>query len=230
MPTIAVAWPEPDYLSSLKRAGGTPRQLDPAKDRLPDVLDDCDGVLLTGGADIDPKYYGAAERHPTTKPDPSRDEYELALARAALARDMPLFAICRGVQLLNVAAGGTLVQDIPSERPSAVVHRLREPPTSTPHTVEVRANTALASLLGPAGRSSAVPVNSRHHQAIDEVAPAFAVSASAPDGIVEAIERPGATFCLGVQWHPENYWRTGEFSSLFKGFVDAARRWSRRPC
>jgi len=223
-PTIAVAWPEPDYLSSLKRAGATPRELDPGRDRLPDVLDGCDGVLLTGGADIDPKYYGVADRHPATKPDPLRDEYELALARAALARDLPLFAICRGVQLLNVAAGGTLVQDIPTERPSTTVHRLREPPTSTPHTVEVVEHSALAALVGPASRSHAVPVNSRHHQCIDRVAPTFVVAASAPDGVVEAIERPGARFCLGVQWHPENFWRTGEFHPLFEAFVAAARR------
>ena len=224
-PTIAVAWAEPDYLSALEGAGAVPRRLDPARDRLPDALDECDGVLLTGGADIDPTHYGVADRHPTTSTDPARDEYELVLARAAIGRDMPLLAICRGVQLLNVAAGGTLVQDIPSERPSEVVHRLREPSTTTPHTVEVRDRTKLAALLG---QSSALPVNSRHHQAIDHVAPDFAVSATSPDGIVEAIERPGSRFCLGVQWHPENFWRTGEFASLFKGFVEAARQASRR--
>ena len=227
-PTIAIAWPEADYVSSLERAGARPRELNPDRDRLPDVLDECDGVLLTGGADIDPRHYGVSVQHPTTRPDPARDEYELALARAALARDLPLLAICRGVQLLNVAAGGTLVQDIPSERPSGVVHRLREPPTSTPHTVDVREESQLATLIGPAAHSHPLPVNSRHHQAIDRVALAFVVSATAPDGVVEAIERPGARFCVGVQWHPENFWRTGKFLPMFEGLVAAARR-ARKP-
>lgn len=226
-PIIAVAWAQPDYLSSLKRAGAKARELDPARDRLPDVLDACDGVLLTGGADVDPAHYGVVDRHPTTKPDPARDEYELALAREAMARDLPLFAICRGVQILNVAAGGTLVQDIPSERSSTVVHRLAEPPTSTPHTVDVRGDSRLAGLIGAPARSHALPVNSRHHQGIDRVAPAFLVSATAPDGLVEAIERSGARFCVGVQWHPESFWRTGEFLPMFKGLVAAARRASR---
>ena len=222
MPRIAVAWPQPDYLTSLERAGATPRVLDPATDRLPDVLDECDGVLLTGGADVDPQHYGATERHETVKNiNADRDAYEIALAREALKRDMPLLAICRGVQLLNVVAGGTLVQDIPSHRPTDVVHGQREPNTSTPHTVRVQPGSRLAALLGP-DASRDLPVNSRHHQCVDAVAPGFVASATAPDGIVEGIERPGATFCIGVQWHPENFWQTGEFSQMFKGFVEAA--------
>jgi putative glutamine amidotransferase len=221
MPTIAVAWPQPDYLTSLERAGATPRVLDPAVDRVPDILDECDGVLLTGGADVDSAHYGE-EPHPTLKPDALRDAYELVLARAALARNMPVLAICRGVQLLNVAAGGSLIQDIPSQRSSDVIHGQRQPLTSTPHTVRVRTGSTLAALLGdPATHDLAV--NSRHHQAVDRVAPGFVVSATAPDGIVEGIERPGARFCIGVQWHPENFWETGEFSSLFTAFVKASR-------
>jgi putative glutamine amidotransferase len=228
MPTIAVAWPQPDYLASLERAGATPRVLDPVRDRLPDILDQCDGVLLTGGADVDPVHYGADERHESLKLDTARDAYELELARAAMARDLPVLAICRGVQLLNVAAGGSLVQDIPSQRPSDVLHAQREPNTSTPHTVTVRQGSALADLLGPSATAGALPVNSRHHQCVDRVAPGFIVSASAPDGVVEGIERPGARFCVGVQWHPENFWRTGEFSSMFRGLVDAARHTVRK--
>jgi putative glutamine amidotransferase len=227
MPRIAVAWPQPDYLTSLERAGATPRVLDPAVDRVEDVLNECDGVLLTGGADVDPVHYGADDRHPTLKLDTARDAYEIVLAREALARDMPLLAICRGVQLLNVAAGGTLVQDIPTHRPSDIVHGQRLPVTSTPHTIRVQEGSALASLLGPRATPD-IAVNSRHHQSVDRVAPGFVVSAVAPDGIVEGIERPGASFCVGVQWHPENFWETGEFSSMFAGLVDAATRRSAR--
>jgi putative glutamine amidotransferase len=223
MPRIAVAWPQPDYLTSLERAGGTPRVIDPAVDRVPDVLEECDGVLLTGGADVDPVHYGADERHPTLKLDAARDAFEIVLAREALARDMPLLAICRGVQLLNVAAGGTLVQDIPTHRPSDLIHGQRQPVTSTPHTVHIQPGSALARLIGAASDGQ-IPVNSRHHQAVDRVAPGFVVSAVAPDGIVEAIERPGANFCVGVQWHPENFWETGEFSTMFDGLVKAAAR------
>ncbi|MEO8480950.1 MAG: gamma-glutamyl-gamma-aminobutyrate hydrolase family protein [Acidobacteriota bacterium] len=223
MPRIAVAWPQPDYLTSLERAGATPRVLNPAVDRVPDVLDECDGVLLTGGADVDPVHYGAEDRHPALKLDAVRDAYEIVLAREAIARDMPLLAICRGVQLLNVAAGGTLVQDLPTHRPSDIVHGQREPATSTPHTVRIQGGSALATLIGPRAAHD-VAVNSRHHQSVDRVAPGFVVSAMAPDGVVEGIERPGACFCVGVQWHPENFWETGEFSSMFTGLVDAAKR------
>jgi putative glutamine amidotransferase len=222
MPRIAVAWPQPDYLTALERAGATPRVLDPSTDALPAALDACDGVLLTGGADVDPAHYGD-EPHETVKPDPARDASELALARLAMARNLPLLAICRGVQLLNVAAGGTLIQDIPSQRPSDVTHTLREPATSRPHTVAIRPDSVLAGLLGAEAADGDLLVNSRHHQAVNQVAPGFVVAATAPDGIVEAIERPGARFCIGVQWHPENFWRTGEFSTMFTGLVDAAR-------
>jgi putative glutamine amidotransferase len=225
-PVIAVAWPKPDYLKSLERAGAEPRVLRPGHDSLPDALEACDGVLLTGGADVDPGRYGEAERHPTVDVDHDRDEYEIKLTRQALDRRMPLLAICRGLQLLNVAAGGTLVQDIPSSLTSAVVHKRPSPSRvkrARAHDVEVVSGTALASLLGrrltPNGH---VAVNSRHHQSVRHVAPGFRVSATAKDGVIEGIERESAGFCVGVQWHPENYWRTGEFAGLFEGLVHAA--------
>jgi putative glutamine amidotransferase len=230
-PVIGVAWPKPDYLKSLERAGAEPRVLRPDRDPLPDALEICDGLLLTGGSDVDPARYGDADRHPTVDVDPERDDYEIALARLAIERDLPLFAICRGVQVLNVAAGGTLVQDIPSSLPSAVVHRRPKPPRvkrSPAHAVTVTPGTRLAALLDGAARDGHVAVNSRHHQAIRQLAAGFVVSAAAPDGVVEAIERPAATFCVGVQWHPENYWRTGEFAELFEGLARAADERRRR--
>lgn len=225
-PLIAIAWPKPDYLKALQRAGGEPQVLRPERDVLPEALDACDGVLLTGGADVDPVMYGEADRHPTVQIDAERDDYEKVLAALALERDLPLFAICRGVQLLNVVAGGTLVQDIPSSLQTKLLHRRPKPPRvkkTAAHEIAVAPGTRLATLLRDAStRDGHVTVNSRHHQAVKAVANGFIVSATAPDGVVEAIERPDATFCVGVQWHPENYWRTGEFASLFEGLVAAA--------
>jgi putative glutamine amidotransferase len=233
-PVIAIAWPKPDYLKSLERAGAEPRVLRPGRDPLPDALEGCDGVLLTGGADVDPVRYGEAVRHESVEVDTDRDEYEFSLTRHALDRDLPLLAICRGIQLLNVVAGGTLVQDIPTSLPTAFAHRADDktpaPDTNAPaHDVAIAPGTRLEALLNElAGARRGVAVNSRHHQAIKTVAPGFVVSATAPDGVVEAIERPDSRFCVGVQWHPENYWRTGEFSSLFDGLVASAASRRRR--
>jgi putative glutamine amidotransferase len=224
-PVIGIAWPKPDYLKSLERAGAEPRVLRPERDLLPDALDACDGILLTGGADVNPTRYGDTDRHVTVQDDAERDEYEFALTRQALDRQMPLLAICRGVQLLNVVAGGSLVQDIPTALSTKVVHKRPKPPRvkkTRAHDVQVVSGTCLAALLQsrttPDGH---VAVNSRHHQSVKRIAPGFIVSATASDGIVEAIERPSG-FCVGVQWHPENYWRTGEFAGLFEGLVSAA--------
>ncbi len=216
-PVIGVAWPKDDYLTSLERAGATVRVLDAARDVLPHALDGCDGVLLTGGVDVDPAVYGEA-KHPTVEIDPTRDNYELALAKLAMARDLPLLAICRGVQVLNVAAGGTLIQDLPSQHPSSIDHTINEPKNAVAHDVAIVPGTCLSALLG---RPSAIPVNSRHHQAVKDTAPGFVVAATAPDGVIEAIERPTATFCVGVQWHPENFWASGQFRGLFDGLIQA---------
>jgi putative glutamine amidotransferase len=139
---------------------------------------------------------------------------------------LPIFAICRGVQLLNVACGGTLVQDIPSQVPGGSPHSLDVPPHqpySLAHEIWVEKGSLLATLMGDRLRDQdACDVNSRHHQAVKDVAPGFRVAATAPDGVIEAIEDPAARFCLGVQWHPENFWRTGEFRALFEGFLEAA--------
>ena len=210
-----------DYVKSVERAGGEPLVLsitdDPAS-----VLDRVDGILLTGGLDVDPSLYGQAA-HPTTEPAPDRDRFEIPLSRTAVDRGVPLLAICRGVQVLNVAAGGTLVQDIPSAMPSDLPHSIDMPKDRLAHEVRITEGSRLSAALGPGNPLETCSVNSRHHQAVGEIAPEFVASAESPDGIVEAIERPGAAFCIGVQWHPENFWRTGEFSGLFEAFVEAAR-------
>jgi putative glutamine amidotransferase len=222
-PVIAVAWPKEDYVSALEQAGAIVRILSPAHDSVSEALDRCDGVLLTGGEDVDPAHYGE-DQHPTTKPDPARDEYEMVLARLALERNVPLLGICRGAQLLNVAAGGTLIQDLPSQRPGPVPHAVRQTPDTLAHDVTIQPETCLAMLLHGEAPDGRVTVNSRHHQAVNAVAPGFVVSATAPDGVVEAIEKPSAPFCVAVQWHPENFWRSGRFRSLFDGLIDAARK------
>lgn len=210
-----------DYVQSVKRAGAEPLVLSTSDDPRA-VLDRVDGLLLTGGLDVDPALYGEAP-HPTTEPAPDRDRFEVPLSKAAVERAVPVLAICRGVQVLNVAAGGTLVQDIPSAVRSDLEHSIDVPKDQIAHEVQITAGTQLARALGPGTPLDTCSVNSRHHQSVGKVAPGFLVSAVSPDGVIEAIERPNAQFCVGVQWHPENFWRTGEFNGLFDAFVEAAR-------
>ena len=222
-PLIASAWLDTDYRHALERAGAELRELTPAN-ALPAALDDCSGVMLTGGVDVDPREYGEDERHPTVEVSAERDAYELALAREALARNMPILAICRGAQVLNVAAGGTLVQDIPSALQTSIEHTIRTARDAHAHDITVTRGSCLWTLLAPRlDARGSMPVNSRHHQSVKALAPGFVASAVAPDGVVEAIEKRGAAFCVGVQWHPENFHATGEFGSLFDGLVAAAK-------
>jgi putative glutamine amidotransferase len=209
-----------DYIESVRRAGGEPLVLEPGDDPHQSV-ERLDGLLLSGGPDVDPGLYGETP-HPTTVVDRDRDSFEIPLSREAVARDLPLFAICRGVQVLNVAAGGTLVQDIPSAIQTDLDHRIPEPKHAAAHEVRITPDSVLASTLGEARQLETCTVNSRHHQAVARVAPSFVVSAVSTDGVIEAIERPQSQFCVGVQWHPENFWGTGEFDGLFEAFVRAA--------
>lgn len=226
-PVIGVAFARADYTAALEQAGAEVRNLRPGADPVPAALAGLDGVLLTGGPDVRPSLYGAAEQHPTVEIDNLRDAYELPLARAAVEQGLPLLAICRGVQVLNVAAGGTLIQDLPSARPGGLDHSVPTPTTAIAHEVAVVPGSRLSHMVARHLKAgSRLDVNSRHHQAVDVVAPGFVVSATAPDGTIEAIEATSSAsaggFCIGVQWHPENFWRTGETASLFESFVKAA--------
>jgi len=192
-----------------------------------DALSGVDGLMLTGGDDVAPPIYGE-EPHPTiTDAEPGRDEFEIGLVKAARERGVPIFAICRGVQVLNVACGGTLVQDIPSLVTGALTHDLPVPPNqsySLAHEIWLEKDSLLSLLMRERlSDTDACEVNSRHHQAVKDLAPGFRVCATAPDGVIEAIEDPERRFCLGVQWHPENFFRTGEFRPLFEGFLEAAQ-------
>ena len=225
MPVIAITpcSKQHDYEEAVRRAGGDVRILSYDTDRPADVVKEVDGILLPGGDDVLPSVYGAAA-HPKFEPaEPGRDDYELELARQAATANVPLFAICRGIQVLNVARGGTLVQDIPSELPDAVAHEMRETPFTIAHDVWISEGTLLHELLRDRIDGDVCPVNSRHHQAVQKLGKGLIVSATAPDGVVEAVEDPSKRFCLGVQWHPENFYRTGEFRALFEAFVAAAQ-------
>jgi putative glutamine amidotransferase len=191
------------------------------------ALDGIEGLLLTGGDDVMPNRYGE-HPHPATVPaEPGRDEFEIALVNSARARQLPILAICRGIQVLNVACGGTLVQDIPTQVAGALAHALTVPPNqaySLAHEIWIEKDSLLSRLMRERlNDADTCDVNSRHHQAVKNVAAGFKISATAPDGVVEAIEDPAARFCLGVQWHPENFWRTGEFRPLFEGFLNSTR-------
>jgi putative glutamine amidotransferase len=212
-----------DYEIAIRLAGGEPRRLEIGRDDPDEVIRNVDAILLPGGGDVEPSYYGEA-RHPTfDAAETGRDELEIALANKARDVDMPLLAICRGLQLLNVARGGSLIQDIPDQLPGALSHQNRESPDAIAHDVRLEQPSTLAQLLGP-DSASTVAVNSRHHQAIKRVGDGLIVSATAPDGVIEAVEDPGQRFCVAVQWHPENFHRTGEFSEIFQAFIDAASR------
>jgi putative glutamine amidotransferase len=212
-----------DYVASVEQAGGRARVLEVSESPRK-LLGELDGLVLTGGGDIDPVLYGE-ERHPAVDDaEPGRDEFEIDLARRAMAADLPLLAICRGAQVLNVAAGGTLVQDIPSAVTSTLSHSIVEPKSAEAHAIQVTPGSRLERALGALVDSShTCRVNSRHHQSVGRVGAGLVPSATAPDGVVEAIEKPNGEFCVGVQWHPENFWRTGEFAPLFATFVSAAR-------
>jgi putative glutamine amidotransferase len=213
-----------DYVLSLERAGARPLVISGHSESPRDILKQVAGVVLPGGGDIDPARYGAANVDPTFDPaEEGRDEFETEIIRLAIEQDVPLLAICRGVQVLNVALGGTLIQDIPTERPGPVNHRVTDPKWAIAHGVTVDASSRLHAVLRDrVGVDGTLAVNSRHHQSIKDVAPALRVTAMAPDGIIEAVERPGSTYCLGVQWHPENFVEHGEFAALFRDFVITA--------
>jgi gamma-glutamyl-gamma-aminobutyrate hydrolase PuuD len=214
-----------DYKQSILHVGGEVRIVD-ASMAIDEALTGIDGLLLTGGDDVAPARYGEAPHPTVVEAEPGRDEFEIALVKAARNRHLPIFAICRGVQVLNVAFGGTLVQDIPSQVSGALAHTLKIPPNepyTLAHEVWLEKGSLLSNLMGERlSDVDACEVNSRHHQAVKTVASGFKVSATAPDGVIEAIEDPAMEFCLGVQWHPENFWRTGEFRPLFEGFIAAA--------
>ncbi len=214
------------YVAMLVRAGALPFLLPLAgtHEEAVEVLDRIDGLLLTGGDDLDPALYGQTARHPDLLGSPVRAESEIAYARAAQERGRPTLGVCLGIQTLNVAFGGSLLQFIPEDVPGALRHE-EDGDESPEHPIRIEPGTLLARI---AGAETAI-VNSFHHQAVARPAPGLRVSARSPDGIVEAIEREEPPFCLGVQWHPERMPDAGLTTRLVRAFTDAARGTTTRP-
>ncbi|MBA3867261.1 MAG: gamma-glutamyl-gamma-aminobutyrate hydrolase family protein [Solirubrobacterales bacterium] len=207
------------YLKSLEAAGALPLVMPPLNEEaIEPLLDRLDGICLSGGPDLDPESYGAGA-HPELGPtQPDLDRFELAVARRADAREMPILAICRGTQALNIVRGGALFQHLP-EISEEIPHRQQTPGDQTSHAVEIDPGSRLAEAL----EGSAVDVNSFHHQAIDRLGEGLVVSARAPDGTIEAVEDPSRPFLIGVQWHAETLVHRSYEAALFRHFVEACR-------
>lgn len=209
-----------NYFASLAAAGALPVALPHHPELAEAYLDELDGLLITGGAfDVDPALWGDEPPHPSVTLKPGRTDFELAAARAALARDLPVLGICGGQQLLAVAFGGTLIQHIPDAVPGALAHEQPNPRTEPGHEVAIAEDSLLFRIVG----KPRMAVNSAHHQAVATPGKGARVNALAPDGVVEGVEHPGYRFALGVQWHPE-YAVDPADPLIFQAFVRACRR------
>jgi putative glutamine amidotransferase len=202
------------YVQAVERAGGRPLLVPPSEVAIEETLDALDGLLFSGGADLDPELYGADPHPETNGVRPERDRAEIVLLEAALERDMPVLAVCRGSQVFNVARGGDLVQHLP-DVVGDEKHK-HTPGVFADHDVDVKAGTRLGQLLG-----DRAPVKSHHHQGYGRLGEGLVESARAEDGTIEAFEDPSRRFALGVLWHPEE----GEDARLFEQLVNEARRY-----
>lgn len=216
------------YIEVLSRFDAIPWPIPPLAndpDTIRKIFDRLDGLVLAGGSDIVPGRYGEAARPECGPTDPDRDAVEILLVKMALDHSLPILGICRGAQLLNVACGGSLYQDIAAQVPAAIKHDFtakqgHHDRTGSPHDVTVKAGSKLAEILG----TTFLPVNSIHHQAVKELGSGLVASAYAPDGVVEALEMSSHAFVLAVQWHPEDLIDTQPvMGRLFEAFVAAAR-------
>lgn len=216
-------WMLPGYMAGLRQAGGLPIMLPLTDDaaQIRQLVSLCDGLLFTGGHDLSPALYGQEPLPELGECVPARDAMEMALLREALVQDKAVFGICRGIQLLNTALGGTLYQDIPTQFPSTVNHRQSAPYHQPIHDVSLKEGSPMEVLLG----QNAIRVNSCHHQGIRRLSPQLEIMGTAPDGLVEAVCMPDRRFVWAVQWHPEFAYKADETSrQLFRAFVRGAGR------
>ena len=214
-------WMLPAYMEGVTRAGGLPVMLPltDREDQLARMLDLCDGFLFTGGQDVSPAVYGQETLPVCGELCPDRDRMEKPLLLEALARDKAVLGICRGLQFINAALGGTLYQDLPAQKPSECNHHMDAPYDRAEHRAELR--SPLREVLG----CGEIGVNSCHHQAVRDLAPGLAVMASAPDGVVEAVWMPGKRFVWAVQWHPEfSYYADENSRRIFEVFVESMQK------
>ncbi|WP_455581151.1 gamma-glutamyl-gamma-aminobutyrate hydrolase family protein [Dysosmobacter sp.] len=215
-------WMLPGYLDGLRQAGALPviLPLETEEADIRQLYGLCDGLLFTGGHDVDPALYGAAPLPECGPPCRRRDALEASLFRLALEAGTPVLGICRGLQLINALLGGTLYQDLPTQRPGSVSHVMRPPYDRVIHPVALEAGGTLHRLTGQA----ALGVNSYHHQGIRTLAPALRADACAPDGLIEAVTCPEHPFLLAVQWHPEfSFRRDGASQAIFRAFVQSCQ-------
>jgi len=207
-----------NYCTAITRAGGLPQLLPHEPAEAEAYAAGLDGLVVTGGDfDVDPALFGEDSLHPSVTTKERRTAFELALTRAALARDLPVLGICGGQQLLHVALGGGLIQHIPDEVPGALAHEQPNPRNEPGHAVHIAPGTLLHRICG----CDEMQVNSAHHQAARAPVEGVVVNARAPDGVIEGIEAPAYRFCLGVQWHPE-YLVADRDAAVFDAFVAAA--------
>ena len=214
-------WMLPGYLRGIEAAGGIPVILPPRAEPedLETLLDRMDGILFTGGQDVDPTLYRQAPVEALGTLCPERDRLEARLLPLAMGRDLPILGICRGLQFINVMLGGTLWQDLPTGHPSDVPHRWNDPENEIAHFVQLTPESPLYDLL----KVEKLGVNSHHHQAIRELAPCLREMARSGDGLVEAVWDPGQTFLWAVQWHPEMLPAEPSSGRIFGAFLEAAR-------
>jgi putative glutamine amidotransferase len=207
-----------DYVRSVEKAGGIPMLLPFPDDirTLFELVERCDGVLITGGDDVAPFLYGEDVSHLSAHLEPVRDRQEDLLLRMLLDHSsVPLLGVCRGCQILNVAGGGTLYQDLPSQgKHHTLLNASRD---SFAHRVRIEKGSLLEKIIG----SDSILTNSYHHQAVKEVAPGFQATGTAADGVIEAVEKEGDRFVLGVQWHPEMTYSCEINQRIFRSFVQA---------
>lgn len=208
-----------NYTHSIARHGGAPLALPHEVNAVDAYLDMLDGLVITGGNfDVPPEMYGDSSQHAKTSTKPRRSQFEWAITKGALDRQIPILGICGGQQLLNVILGGTLIQHIPDTIANALPHEQPNPRHEAGHEVAIVANTQLYRIVGAPTAS----VNSAHHQAVAKVAEGVVINARAPDGVIEGIEYPAHPFCIGVQWHPE-FSITKADDAIFTAFLDAAK-------
>ncbi len=215
-------WCRRSYIEAVLHSGGMPHLLFPVEEEevIAAWAAEIDALLLSGGGDVHPAYYGEEPYCRLENVFRPRDAFEIALTRRVLALEKPVLGICRGMQVLNVALGGSLYQDLELQVPGCFPHQQEAPRSQPSHQVRLSEGSRLGQLLGTAS----LRVNSLHHQAVKKVAPGLVPVAWAGDGVVEAVEAPEYAFVVGVQWHPEAMWRTEEKAALlFRAFVAAAR-------
>lgn len=210
------------YFHAIRHFGGIPLLIPvlAEPEELNFLVNQCDGLLLTGGDDIDPKLFGEELLNDSVVIAAERDRGEYALLDLAVKRELPVLGICRGCQVMNVYRGGTLYQDIPTQAPSEIAHRMAKPDHRTCHSCRIDRNTPLHTLTG----KEAIGVNSHHHQAVKALALGLDCMGRSEDGIIEAVFDPSKPFFWGIQWHPERIWDIEESSAkIFEAFLEACR-------